>query len=107
MVVVIVAEIPANLPPLEIDGAQKLSPLEHLIARGNEFLTSLTGPIVHQWTVGCAPKNRFPVNDVREIDGLDFYLPDDMIARVQGRVLDIKDNVLQFEPEMQPLITQT
>ena len=106
MVVVIVAEVPSHLPALEVEPGCDPVVLEQSIARGREFLASLHGPIVHRWAIGCAPRSRFPPGDIRMINGIPFYLPHDMLERTAGRVLDVREDTLCFEPELDPLVTE-
>lgn len=105
MVVVIVAEVPSHLPSLQVEPGSDATILEEAIARGRDFLASLHGSIVHQWVIECAPRSRFPPSDIHVVGGIPFYLPDDMLLRTTGRVLDVKANTLCFEPELEPLVT--
>ena len=107
MVVVIVPEVPSHLPALEVEPGRDPFVLEQLIERGREFLASLQGPVVHCWAIGCAPRNRFPVGDICTIGDIPFYLPDDMRLRTAGRLLDDRAGALCFEPELDPLVTES
>jgi len=106
MVAVIAPEFP--LPPhLRFGGEDATLNTDTSLERVSDYLRAQPKPLVSQWTVAGARKSRFPEADIHEIDGVLFYLPHDIAERVNGRVLILKAGVLQFDPPLEPLVTES
>ena len=105
LVAVIFPEV--ELPPgMRSASADEMANPESLAERAEAHFASLPRPLLAKWSVGGARRSRFPEGDIHEIDGVTFFLPEDIKARVDGRTLDVRAGVLEFEPALDPFVAE-
>lgn len=90
----------------------KHSPVEHdelsrkeIRGLANEYLKSLPEAVVFKWTVGIMQRSRLPkrdLADIRVVDEIECFIPDDLQPTLRGRVLRLMNGELVFDPELEP-----
>ena len=65
--------------------------------------TELSSPIELEWVVGGMQRSNLPpAAEIVLIDGIKCFLPDEVRALVNGRVLRLRLGQLAFDPELDP-----
>lgn len=93
--------IPPSLNLEMSQASQESGTIDDFVEHGRKIFDALPSPVKLKWIVGGDPRDRFPEADIYVVDGVTFYLPEDMIELIGERVLNFDRGMLRFEPELE------
>ena len=91
---------PAQTLDISLDQIKSLSS-EDLYRLATEQVSAIPKPVMFEWVVGGTRRDRLPPEDLRIIDGIECFVPDEVRAVVNGRVLRLEEGELRFLPPLE------
>jgi hypothetical protein len=99
MVLTITMMGPAQALDISLDQMKSLSGEDtHRLAA--EQVNAIPKPVMFEWVVGGTQRDRLPPEDLRIVDGIECFVPDELRAVVSGRVLRLEEGELRFLPPL-------